>query len=139
MNLATLNRDERRSLRRAFEQERLQQSDTLTEVPRHTWPEHLQQMEAAPIRVWRSKTFLVHLYAEGESGRLSIIRALWPSDNGWQADITWDELMECKRQIGYGDAWAVECLPPSREVVNVANMRHLWLLDNAPESYGWKR
>ena len=50
--------------------------------------------------------------------------------------ITWDELMECKRQAGHGDRWAVEVHPPDSQIVNAANMRHLWLLDEAPP-YGW--
>lgn len=34
--------------------------------------------------------------------------------------------------------WAVECYPPQRYVQNVANMRHLWILDNEPR-FGWKQ
>jgi hypothetical protein len=38
---------------------------------------------------------------------------------------------------GFSGNWAVEVYPPEDEVVNVANMRHLWII-HKPE-YGWRR
>ena len=56
----------------------------------------------------------------------------------WDDGISWDQIQEIKSLVGYGDKWAVECFPPDQEVVNVANMRHIWILNNPPE-YGWHK
>ena len=58
-------------------------------------------------------------------------------DGRWKDDITWDELQEIKRQAGYGNQMAVEIYPDDLDIVNVANMRHLWILDE-PLPIGWK-
>lgn len=91
-----------------------------------------------PCKVWRSQRFLAQLFKEGPRYRLSVNRCDINSDGSWKGDITWDELMECKRQCGYGDYWAVEVYPPDEQVVNVANIRHLWLVEQPPE-YAWKK
>ncbi len=56
----------------------------------------------------------------------------------WAANITWEELQAIKNRIGYADKTAVEIFPAEKDTVNVANMRHLWIL---PESltFGWKK
>jgi hypothetical protein len=88
------------------------------------------------LRVWRSRDFLVQLFDEA-GGRLSICRArLAANGQRWADGITWDELMEVKAGVGFGDRWAVEVFPPDAAVVDVANMRHLWILDGVPP-YGW--
>jgi hypothetical protein len=95
------------------------------------------------IEVWISKKYLVQIYAE-ESGiiRLSInknsIQGTGFRKDGsvsW-GEISWDELQELKNEVGYQDYCAVEIYPPAAQVVNVANMRHLWVLPIAP-SYMW--
>lgn len=45
--------------------------------------------------------------------------------------ITWDELQALKRQCGFGDRFAVEVYPADLDVVNVGNLRHLWVLQGA--------
>lgn len=42
--------------------------------------------------------------------------------------ITWDDLQWLKAAVGFGDREAVEVFPRDCDVVNVANMRHLWVL-----------
>lgn len=92
---------------------------------------------ARALRAWRNRHFLVALYLDGDHERLSINRTtLAPTGGRWADGITWDELMRCKRAVGYGDRWCVECYPPEAAVVNVANMRHLFVLPEAP-AYGW--
>lgn len=111
---------------------------TLQLVPRHEWPEHLQ---SAPIRrVWRSRSYLVQEYIEAApvSVRLSILRTtLDPQAGRWVDGITWDELQRIKREVGYGDRDAVEIYPADRDVVNVANLRHLWVLAE-PVPFAWR-
>lgn len=86
--------------------------------------------------VWRSRKFLVVVYNERGHCRVTINRAELDQEGGWLAGITWDEIQKIKRDIGRGEMWAVECYPPDSEVVNVANMRHIWLLPGKPD-YGW--
>ena len=109
------------------------QPDVLTRVPPDQWP--TSQGPVKPIEVWLSKTFLVVVWLEESGERMSVNRTS-RGKGGWEANITWDELQDCKRAIGRGEQWAVECFPPDRKLVNVANMRHLWLLDNDPQ-FGW--
>jgi hypothetical protein len=51
--------------------------------------------------------------------------------------ISWDELQEIKRQCGYADRMAVEIYPPDRDVLNIMNVRHLWLLPE-PLDFAWR-
>jgi hypothetical protein len=56
----------------------------------------------------------------------------------WADNITWDELQALKTQCGYGGHDAVEVYPPTRDVVNVANIRHLWVLaEKLP--FAWRK
>ena len=56
----------------------------------------------------------------------------------WKDGISWDALQEIKSAVGYGDRDAVEIFPAQKDLVNVANMRHLWIV---PESipFAWRR
>lgn len=136
-----MNRTERRMFRKAFDQEQASQPWTLKQVPRDKWPKSAVASAVASavsiIEVWRSRKYLVVLYQEPCCLRMTINRAELGA-GGWKADLTWDEIQMIKDEIGRGKQWAVECYPPESEVVNVANMRHLWLLDQEPV-FGWKR
>lgn len=44
--------------------------------------------------------------------------------------LTWELLQAVKAALGYGDCEAVELYPPAERELNVANMRHLWVLPN---------
>jgi len=132
-----VNRKERRSMlaeQRAFERDL---PDTLTLVPREEYP----VADYAPDKVWRSKRFLVQLYNEDVPEypgliRLSVCRSKLTKLNHWKDSISWDELQDIKRGIGFGDYYAVEVYPRDRDMVNVANMRHLWVLP-LPLRIGW--
>lgn len=97
------------------------------------------QSGALPMNAWRSRRFLVVLWIETNGARrLSIMRTEFDK-NGVQLDgITWDELQRLKGEAGFHDECAVEIYPPDSEIVNVANMRHLWLL-SAPPAFMWSR
>jgi len=41
--------------------------------------------------------------------------------------ITWDELWNAKNALGFADHEAVELYPRVADLVNVANIRHLWV------------
>lgn len=92
-----------------------------------------------PFEAWLSRYFLVQLFRENGTVRITVNRTAYDMDTKqWAQGITWDELQEIKREIGRGDVWAVELYPPDIAVVNDANMRHLWVLDTAP-AFGWNQ
>lgn len=116
-----------------------------------TFPANLEQVDQSeldtaqhnidrskpPLKVWRSRKFLVQLFDQDGHLRLSVNRTDIDREGNWQDGITWDELMECKCSCGFGDRWAVEVFPPDSQVVNVAPIRHLFLVDQPP--YAWTK
>lgn len=111
--------------------------DRLVEIPREEWP--LRQ-PAKLIRVLRSRDFLVQVFAEpGDVLRLSIQRCAFDRTSGrWADGITWDDLQHLKTLAGYGDRVGLEIYPPDFDMVNVANLLHLWLVPDAP-AFMWRR
>lgn len=109
----------------------------LQEVPRDQWPDSQARNESL-VRVLRSRGFLVQVFREeGQAElRLSILRTTLDGDR-WQDGISWDELQRLKAEAGYGDRDAVEIYPAARDVVNVANIRHLWVM-REPVSFAWR-
>lgn len=107
----------------------------LTQIPASAWPERVPN---GVIEVWRSRDYLVQIYAErNDVIRLSISRTSMDGER-WKDGIAWEDLQRLKSECGYGKYDAVEVFPADRDVVNVANMRHLWVL---PEHLGfaWRR
>ena len=70
--------------------------------------------------------------------RLSINRAGLDKGGEWQQGISWEDMQRLKREAGYGNHDAVEVFPPDDDVVNVANMRHLWILPRGAVSFAWR-
>lgn len=54
----------------------------------------------------------------------------------WKEDftdgITWDDLQMVKNKIFGEERTAIEIFPPESQLINVRNVRHLWLM---PEDY----
>lgn len=100
-----------------------------------------KQNEKSPAAAWRNRHFLAAIYMDYYDGipyaRLSVNRTELNSDGSWKDGITWDELMEIKRGIGFGMAWMTEVFPPDAETVNVANIRHLFIVNQPP--FAWVR
>lgn len=129
-----------RSMRRAA-QKHLQQENAnwparLREWPRLEWPEE----RPGVLRVLRSRDFLVQEFAASDPAivRLSINRTTVGLDGEWMDKITWDDLQRLKREAGYGAHEAVEVFPPDVDVVNVAKMRHLWILPAGTLPFVWR-
>lgn len=74
--------------------------------------------------VWDSKDFQAAAFNTGPGvTRLAVQR-------GDQASgISWDDLQRIKRECGYGDKDAIEFYPREADVVNLANLRHLYIFD----------
>jgi len=121
----------------ALERENAQWPTALRPIPREQWPDGAR-MTAAPSAAWRSRDYLVVLYEERPGVQRLTISSTHVAGRDWVDGLTWDTLQRLKGEAGFADRYAVELFPPDAEVVNVANLRHLWLLD-APPTYGWKR
>lgn len=108
----------------------------LMPIPREQWPG--TPTDDVRLRAWRSRDFLVQEFAAKAPAdvRLSINRTTLVGDR-WSDNITWDELQRIKTECGYAERDAVEVFPPDRNVVNVANMRHLWVL-REPLAFAWR-
>lgn len=124
-----------RAQRRQLARDNAKQPTMLREVPRHEWPNPM----ATHLRVWRSRDFLVQEFAANAPAlvRLSVCRTTLVGDR-WQDGITWNDLQRLKRECGYGDADAIEVYPADADVVNVANIRHLWIM-REPVACAWRR
>jgi len=116
-----------RSERRAHAKRMAELPGKLTEVPRDEWPERLHDPKR--MRVFRSRELLVQEFFEGdEIVRLSVNVVRVGSNGRWEDGITWEDLQTVKDELGYAGRDAVEVFPAQDDLVNVANMRHLWVL-----------
>ena len=110
----------------------------LVPVPERDWPSS-PPGAPRPFEVYCSREYLVQVFHESRDVyRISVCRTKRGPDGRWLDGITWDELQQIKREVGFGDHWAVEVFPADLDVVNVANMRHLWVLKEKPD-FAWGR
>ena len=93
----------------------------------------------SPVEVWASRDWLVQIFADPAGERITVNRTtMAPRGGRWLDGISWDELQQLKHNVGRGDKWALEVYPPNDCVVNVANMRHLFVVDEPP-AFAWNR
>lgn len=129
-----MNRHERRAANQHLKKENKTYPDQLISVPESEWP----RREPGMIALYRSNRFLVQVYVENNGVvRLSVCRTEINNRGQWQENIAWEELQEIKNQCGYEHFDAVEVYPRQKDVVNVANMRHLWVFDE-PLRFAWR-
>ena len=102
------------------------------------WPEAWLNLPTRPFDLFRSRDFVVALYQDSGCIRMTVNRTMINRAGEWLEGISWDELMDLKRHIGYGENYAVEVLPRDSDIVNVAAMRHIWIL-REPLNIGWFR
>jgi hypothetical protein len=134
LNRVTMSRAEFDSRSAYLKQENAKWGLQMEDVSEIFWP----RVNPSPIRIMRNSDFLAQIFASVNGGqRISICRCAITRDGDWRADISWEELMAVKSQCGFSDHWAVEVFPPDNEVVNVANMRHLWIIPQP--TFAWTR
>jgi hypothetical protein len=143
MPFESLSRSERRARASYLRKAAAARPARMTEIPRARWPVHYLNDPSAPTKVYESSRYLAQLYdAGGLEGRaamrLSICRVTLKDDGRWEEDLQWSELMQVKRECDFGDWYAMEVYPADADIVDVANMRHLWILAT-PLSIGWFR
>lgn len=129
------NRDQRRAAKRFLEVQSQKYPEHLVEIPRDQWPDPTRPIE----RVLRSREFLVQVYAEPFPvvARLSVNRTELAGER-WRDGISWETMQRLKNEAGYSEHDAVELFPAAADEVNVANMRHLWVLAS-PVPFAWRR
>lgn len=102
-------------------------------IPKSQWKDKSESMKD----VYISEDYLIQVHLDyGKFTRILVCSVWYQIKNGvpiYKDKIPWDDLMDIKNCIGFKDNWFVECYPPVSEVVNVANFRHLFLLDSPPE------
>jgi hypothetical protein len=120
---------------RYLKEENKKRPAIMTPVDPAQWP------EGAPENLqeaWINSKFLAQVYREDQDViRVSVCRTMVLRSGKWKDEISWEELMEVKRQIGRGDRYAVEVLPADDDIINVANFRHLWITPKP--LVGWRR
>lgn len=119
-----------RAERRQVAADNSKHGEALEAIPRELWPVTFKNV--CLTQVWRSRRFLVQVYENEHPdvvARISVNRTT-PGSNidRWEDGITWDDLQDIKGQLGFGFGMAVEIYPAANRIVNVANMRHLWVL-----------
>lgn len=125
----TLNREQRRALEKAQRAYIATLPEKLTRMddndPMMPYSSHPEDR----IGVWRNKKFSVILWKVPAGEKMTISRNEWDSKTRRYEDgITWDEIQEIKRELGYGERTGVEFFPPDSELINIANVRHIWFL-----------
>ena len=106
----------------------------LKEIPRSEWP----NLDGPQLRVLRSREYLVQEF-DGDGPVLVRLSINITSIDGarWADGISWEDLQRLKAEAGYPMHDAVEVFPSVMDVVNVANMRHLWVMrDKLP--FAWR-
>lgn len=114
--------------------------DVMQEIPQAEWPPISPDMapELIPLAVWRSKKFFAQVVKEPNGAvRISVNRVMMNDKYDYVDGITWDDLFAIKNQIGFADRDCIEIYPAQADLVNVANIRHLFVLD-APHPYNWE-
>lgn len=112
----------------------------LVNVTRDNWPKDGNKNRGdLRIAVMRSRDFLVQIFLvlDGGTNRISVNRTDCDKDGNWLEGITWEELMQIKREAGFSEELAVEFYPPDKDIVNVSNMRHLFLVANGELPRHW--
>jgi hypothetical protein len=110
-------------------------SGVFEEFPREQWPP--LPSSSAPDKVLRSREFLVQVF-NGEFTRLTISRTEIDRHGNWKDGISWEEMQSIKKACGFGDHDAVEAFPKDKDLVNVANMRHLWIVPPEYSKFFWR-
>lgn len=128
-----------RAQRRQLEKYNAKQPTELTLIHRTEWPLSGQRNELL-LRVWRSRDYLVQEYSElwPVLVRLSVLRVeIDAKSDRWRDGITWDELQAIKNECGYSNHDALEVYPAKSDEINVANIRHLWVMCDRVD-FAWR-
>ena len=130
----------RRLNRKLETHNRLYPDDHMVEIPKSEWPNSL----LGPEKVFRSRSFLAQVFSAYDSQllgpivRVSVCRTALLALGRWKDQISWDDLQQVKTWVGLGSFDAIEVFPREQDVVDVANMRHLWVLLETRLDFAWR-
>jgi len=114
-------------------------TNELREVPFEEWSEEQKQVDGRPEKVFRSRKFIAQIYIEPDGHiRISVNKTTLNRNGDYEDGITWDDLYTIKNQIGFSKNDCIEIYPARHHLVNVANMRHLFVLDET-HPYNWRK
>lgn len=142
MDIQTLDKRSLKKAARWLEKEVLKYTVELKQVPPDSWPEQARDYKSKLINLWRSRFYVVQEFEEGDGFiRISITRTTIDVKQGrWRDGITWDQIQAIKSEIGFGDRDAFEIYPSDLDTVNVANVRHLWILPEGEKlKQAWRK
>ena len=109
----------------------------MKKVPERLWPQNCHDPKRKSV--WQGSGYLAQVF-EAENGiyRISINRVErnWDGQE-WADSIPWDDLQDIKNAVGFVGMDAVEVYPKKKDVVNVAPMRHLWVMTE-PLPFAWR-
>src|SRR5574338_362465 len=105
-----MNRHERRALKK--QQHDLVKDMKLPDRFMPIQPDQFPPLSRLPNEAFMNRKFLVQLFEENNPDypgliRLSINRTKLGSKGSWQENITWDELQQIKRELGFGEWYGV--------------------------------
>lgn len=133
---ARANSRQKRAYMAEYEQRRKGMPTEMTAKP---LPQDLLA-EGKIFGVWNSREFMATAWhvpgTPAIACRLSVNRTRINPDTGaWLDGISWDELYRVKNECGFADLDAIEMYPAVHKTANVANIRHLWIMEQ-PLSFG---
>lgn len=103
----------------------------------------LMGITQVPVRAIKNSHFVIQIYEDNGRIRISVQRTRSShyirKHNRDTRPISWEELQALKSDSGFPHRSAVEIYPSSGNVVNVANMRHLWIVDDDEIPFAWSR
>jgi hypothetical protein len=119
----------------------------------NTFPDHLVRVRKPDVpgtfsskisESWRSRKFVAVVYAINENiERISINRTDFNQNHTrWKDGISWDDIQRLKAECGRGHLEAVEVYPADKDIVNLANIRHIWVFKSGSlhdQGIGWKK
>lgn len=133
-----MNRVQRRAASKHMASESTKYPAHLVLVPKS---EYESTQPPGQVMVWRSRDYLVQIFRTESPEvfcRMSVCRTKLDNQGGWQQDIPWEDLQRLKSEVGYGELDAVEVYPADADVINVANMRHLFVMF-FPLDFAWRK
>jgi hypothetical protein len=89
-----------------------------------------QEVPKGLLKAFRNSDYLAQVYQESEGWlRISVNRTHKGfGEERFLAGISWEKLQAIKDSLGYANCMAVEIFPEKKNIINAANMRHLWVL-----------
>ena len=117
----------------------------LNELPRGPLKEivGISHMPGAPsgiARAWKDNRYSVQLFHPVDAGHFGYVERLSIRRHDEACEFPWDEIQAIKNRVCGDCREAIELFPVQDDVVDVANMCHLWVLpEGRTAPFGWRK